>query len=348
MSSKHKRNSKSNEFYYEEVIPSKPTRLGTDNKSSKSFLSRMFAPKRSRTLSKHDLGVTHGRSEADVLNKLKVINAASQSSSVSLQQTQSLHISQSSSTDIDNNPSSPLLSQLKVSLTYGSQDALETAPKEAFIEAINQARAAIVDGRIIFENDANTNSAILFSTLLESAGDILKGSAKYQEAADYLSEAVRARKRYNCPKVDTAYVLNDLGLIQCELGQYAEAKNSFKESFDILSEIHGDAHPDIAASLGNLGVALRGTKEFTASLTAHEKANKMMERICGKDHEFTLQQKALLGISLTYAGDAQQGKRVLRLLLTQLQQLQVYAENHPWLLYVQSEYDIANSIATSA
>jgi tetratricopeptide (TPR) repeat protein len=335
------RKSASNHFEYDAVLPSKPSQHET---SDGSMLSRLFKKKkkRERTLSNHDVT----RSETDALRRLQnsqmqlkqnepQLNAPSESLSEASQSMDSSSI----------DPNEPILKKQIKSLSYEEMDTFGVCSPEQFMESVKETRQMIQAGRYIYENMNNEIGGNNFIILLEATADIMKSIGNNEEAIELLLEAVKVCRKYilmsSQSKLKLASLLNDLGLVYGEANKFNEAQNAFSEGFELLRDVYGDVHPDVAACLGNTGISYRGSKEYSMALSMHEKAIKMMERLCGKDHEYTMHQQLLLGITLIAAGDNQQGSRILRLLQNQVSQTNPLPDNHPWNKLLNFEYNKA-------
>ena len=313
-----------------DVLPSKPSKFGDKNEGG--LLSRIFKKKKSRTLSKHDLS----RSENEVKKKIQIANEKEASRQKALEVTASAEVV----------PDGPLLKKLCNSIDCGLEEPLPTRPKEDFDKSIIEMRASLADGRKIYTDDLSAAAADRFSLQLSSAADILKAVGKADEGIECLLESIQLCRRHPTLKENLALYLNDLGLLYCSVGYFREAKKSLFEAHAIMRDINGDIHPDVAACGGNLGIAYSGCKENSFSSDVMANSIRAMESIYGKDHEFTLQQRALLGTSLITAGDSGEAKKELRSVIAKLKQLPNYSEGHPFLAFLQGEFQRALSVSS--
>jgi CHAT domain-containing protein len=69
-----------------------------------------------------------------------------------------------------------------------------------------------------------------------------------------------------------AYSLNNLGMVQSELREYAAAKQSHEQALVIFRKSLSPDHPDIAHSLNNLGIVQSDLREYAAAKQSHEQA----------------------------------------------------------------------------
>lgn len=310
------------------LLPSKPSKLDKEG----GFFSRVFKRKKSRTLSKHDVT----RSETEVKKKMQTV-----SNTVLKKRTAYPKAEHQGAYD----PGAPLLSDLAKSLDCDLREPLQTRSREDFSEALVQMREALSDSRRNYIDDMNQLSAKFFASQLTAAGDILKANGKADEGLEYLLEATQVCRKFPGLKDELAGILNDIGLLYCDLCDFKGAKNCLLESRAILLDVYGDVYPDVATSAGNLGIAYSGCKENSASSDMIGNAIKAMEAIYGKDHEYTLQQRGLLGTSLITAGDASEAKKELRAVTTRMKQLSIYPQGHPFLEYLEKEYQVAQQLA---
>lgn len=315
----------------EEVLPSKPSKLEQEG----GFLSRIFKKKKSRTLSKHN--VTSSRGETVVKQKIQAANTE-------LEKRKTLPKEEPAKTL---EPGAPLLTNLAKSLNCGLSEPLPTRSREDFSRSLVQMREALADNRKNYLDDMNQTSAGGFVTHLAASGDVLKANGKADEGLEYFLEAIQICRKYPSLKENLAGILNDVGLLHCDLQNYKEAKKSLLESHAILLDVHGDVYPDVAVSAGNLGIAYCGCKENSASSDMIGNAIKAMEAIYGKDHEYTLQQRGLLGASLLTAGDASEARKELRAVTARMRHLSIYSDGHPFLRYLELELQLAQQVASN-
>ena len=66
--------------------------------------------------------------------------------------------------------------------------------------------------------------------------------------------------------------LNNLGIVQDELREYAAAKQSHEQALAIRRKALPQDHPDIASSLNYLGAVQHELREYAAAKQSHEQA----------------------------------------------------------------------------
>lgn len=313
-----------------DVLPSQPSRL----EKEKGLFSRIFKKKKSRTLSRHDVT----RTESEVKMKIQTANEGLEKPKVVVSKTKAPVVHQRAD--------APLLLMLAKSLNCGLREPVPALPREEFSKSLDQMREAVADARKIYLEELDSLTAGTLVTLLTASGDILKACGKTEEGLEYLLEAVQISRKFPILKENLAGILNDVGLLYYDIKEFREAKKSLMESHALLLDLNGDVHPDVAVSAGNLGIAYSGCKENSASSDMIGNAIKAMEAIYGKDHEYTLQQRGLLGASLITAGDSSEARKELRAVISRLNQLSIYPEEHPFLLYLEQEYQTAQETSS--
>ena len=82
----------------------------------------------------------------------------------------------------------------------------------------------------------------------------------------------------------TAIGLNNLGVVQWELREYAAAKKSSRGGAGHPPQALPKDHPDIAESLNNLGLVQRDLREYAAARKSYEEALAIRRRALPKDH----------------------------------------------------------------
>ena len=239
------------------------------------------------------------------------------------------------------NPHAPLLRFIKDKITVPSEPkpVVVSSKSDVFAKAVILGLEAVSAARdMLSEDQSNEGLGLKLIAELEAMADIYKSFGDFHYALALIQEAIALRRERDLgSKFDLAISLNDLGLINCEIERFAVAYDLFEEAFYIIEEHNGGPCADSAACLGNAGVALRGSKSFSSAITAHDKAVTLMKDAAGENHFYSLQQKAMLALSLFPAGDVLLSTRMLREVISTLEGPQY--ENHPYLKYLKFEYD---------
>jgi CHAT domain-containing protein len=125
---------------------------------------------------------------------------------------------------------------------------------------------------------------------LNRRGLELFNSGRYREAQDPWGQALELfQKLY--PKAthpnghrDLATSLNDLGIVQYSLGDYAAAQKSHEEALAIRRKVLFKDHPDIAVSLNNLGNVQADLRDYEGARKSYEEALAITRKALPKDH----------------------------------------------------------------
>eukprot|EP01041_Mallomonas_annulata_P002528 gene2528-4917_t len=166
-----------------------------------------------------------------------------------------------------------------------------------------------------------------------ATADLYKGLGMPEECEKLLLEVIESqRKLFGSNYSDLHANMNDLGLLFMAMHKYAEAQALFEDVVTLVCTSQGAEHPDAAAALGNLAVALRKQSNFDASLTVHERAVFILNAAYGFDYPDTAYQRALMGITYISMGATQKGKRLIKEAYINFSEMHEYSSYHPWVL----------------
>jgi tetratricopeptide (TPR) repeat protein len=87
--------------------------------------------------------------------------------------------------------------------------------------------------------------------------------------------------------LETAYLLNQMGLYLAARAQFAEAKPYFERALAINEQVLGPQHPNTAACLNSLGTLLRAQGDLAGAKPYYERALAMREQMLGPQHPDT-------------------------------------------------------------
>ena len=93
-----------------------------------------------------------------------------------------------------------------------------------------------------------------------------------------------------------AYSLNNLGVVQSALREYAAAKQSHEQALAIRRKSLPPDHPDIATSLNNLGAVQRELREYAAAKQSYQEALAIFRKSLPPDHPHIAQNLNNLGV----------------------------------------------------
>lgn len=121
--------------------------------------------------------------------------------------------------------------------------------------------------------------------LLNHQGSISNNLGKYQEAIEYLEQALKIRKEtYDDKHPDVAQSLSDLGFSWGYLGEYHKEMKFNEQALEIRKAAYGDKHSDVALSLNNLGSTWDKLGKHHKALKLYEQALEINKEIYGGRH----------------------------------------------------------------
>jgi serine/threonine-protein kinase len=81
-----------------------------------------------------------------------------------------------------------------------------------------------------------------------------------------------------------ATMMNVMGDVYRSLGLYEEARPLLQTSLKLRRQLHGPAHPDVAASLNNVAMVLEAQGEYEAAEQMHREALALRRKLSGDEH----------------------------------------------------------------
>ncbi len=78
--------------------------------------------------------------------------------------------------------------------------------------------------------------------------------------------------------------LNNLAILYCEMGRYAEAEPLYRRSLEITEKQLGRDHPDVAGSLNNLAILYREMGRYAEAEPLYRRSLEITEKRLGRDH----------------------------------------------------------------
>jgi eukaryotic-like serine/threonine-protein kinase len=121
------------------------------------------------------------------------------------------------------------------------------------------------------ESGIRRDGAADLAGVLVRLGDLLEKAGRREEARTYLEEAVALAEAADAPLV-LADGLNDLGLVQYGIGEYAAAEDSHRAALALRREHLGDRHERTGASLQNLALVLSAVDRGEEAEAAYREA----------------------------------------------------------------------------
>ncbi|MGF1474844.1 MAG: tetratricopeptide repeat protein, partial [Geminicoccaceae bacterium] len=90
-----------------------------------------------------------------------------------------------------------------------------------------------------------------------------------------------------------------------DAARYGLCLNLWQSAYEAAETVHGRDHPEVARTLGNLGVVLEALGDYQAARDAQKRALKIFEKAYGPDHPEVAITLGSLGIVLQQLGDYQ-------------------------------------------
>ena len=107
--------------------------------------------------------------------------------------------------------------------------------------------------------------------------------SRYEEGEERFRTAL-AIYRHRRDRQGIAATLSELGLVLQMSGQYAEAESSYRQSLDVLDDLHEEATGDHADVLNSLGQLLMWRNRLDEAETPMRRALAIQQRVRGPDH----------------------------------------------------------------
>ena len=108
---------------------------------------------------------------------------------------------------------------------------------------------------------------------------------KYQEAIPIAKRAVKVAKGLRGPEdPETAYALNNLGILFKSIGDYAQAEPLYQEALRIRKKVLGPEHPDTATSLNNLASLYQDMGDYGQAEPLYQEALRIRQKVLGPEH----------------------------------------------------------------
>jgi tetratricopeptide (TPR) repeat protein/tRNA A-37 threonylcarbamoyl transferase component Bud32 len=160
--------------------------------------------------------------------------------------------------------------------------------------------------RALTEAQAGTRKA-------EQVTDFMLGLFEAAEGGQSLRDTVtahallsrgleRARSLTGQPELK-AQMLDVIGRIHTQLGEYDQAKPLLEEALGIRRSLYGDVHPDVATSVEALADASASRRDNAETVRLRREALALRRTISGDDDPKTLDALYALGLALHRAGD---------------------------------------------
>jgi tetratricopeptide (TPR) repeat protein len=287
-----------------------------------------------------------GRSQEAVLKKMQAQSQSTNSSTSHPPINQNTPHSSPKATPGD--PNAPLLTPLKKSLSFGSQNNWTIGDQKVFDKSVDQCLEMIRDEAGMYETGEAGRDGSLLAAILANTADIFKALGSFEEAKQLLLEAVIIRRKLSTGSSKSAYdlasCLNDYGVLLLDMSLCQEAIECFQEAGEMFSQFaKGALNEGTAATFGNEAVARRYLRDFSAATSAHEKSMELFAETSGRNSESFLNQKSQLAVTLGAAGDSQMAKKVLTEVLSVADKQ--YPDDYPLVLKL--HYELSHIILSN-
>ena len=140
---------------------------------------------------------------------------------------------------------------------------------------------------------------------LHALAEILRERGALSRAEETYGKALTAyRKLHGDRHPKVADVLDDLGLLNLDLGHNHVAVSRFEEALILRRQIYVGDHPEVAETLHNLASALRNVDRRDEAAELALESLRMRREIFGEDHPRVALSTNLLGLLATDRGEA--------------------------------------------
>ena len=170
----------------------------------------------------------------------------------------------------------------------------------------------------------------------------LQAAACYQNKAtlvqlerrDYAAAEELARKALEIHRgaieaetMDTASMVNNLGVLILLQGRFEEALPVLQEAADLSRRVGGDRHPELARALENLGNVYYRQREFDRTLELLDEVMTMRREVLGEDSPDVARTRNNLGMVYNAAGRPDEAEAFLRGAVAGMER--AYGSDHP-------------------
>ena len=160
---------------------------------------------------------------------------------------------------------------------------------EAYEEAIRIAK------KTDYSPEESANIMFGYAYLLSTFNKMHESLMHYQEALEIRRKLAEKNKEAFLP--DVAMTLNNIGLLQDNLGRYEEAEESYKEAWGIfrkLAEKNKEAYlPYVAGTLNNIGMLQSNLGRYEEAEVSYKEALEIRRKLAEKNKEAYLPNVAM-------------------------------------------------------
>lgn len=103
-----------------------------------------------------------------------------------------------------------------------------------------------------------------------------------------------------------ADILNNMGTVNCDLGQLDEAERNYLDCLAYYKKIHGEKHTSVGDAYNNLGIVKRKKGEYEKAIKCYEAAYHIKEQVFGENNLGVALILGNLGMAYRKLGDLDQ------------------------------------------
>ncbi len=122
------------------------------------------------------------------------------------------------------------------------------------------------------------------ATNLLGIADALGAKGDYDGAESVLKDVIARRRSAGGSPDQLAAPLNNLAIIKCAKGAYAECAELHTEALDYMRVIHGDEHPKTCTIMNNLAQAYNNLAEYDKSVSLMQDVLRIRRKIYEPNH----------------------------------------------------------------
>ncbi|HWN10510.1 MAG TPA: CHAT domain-containing tetratricopeptide repeat protein [Pyrinomonadaceae bacterium] len=180
--------------------------------------------------------------------------------------------------------------------------------KAIFRGAAGRYEVRVKEIRAATESDRSLHEAQRLST--ESSK--LRVSGKFDEALTLAARALEVGEKAAAEPSYIAFLLNELGLLQTDKGEYAKAEASYQRAHAINEKTLGPEHPQTALSLKGLATVYTYKDDFGKARPLFQQAVEITEKSVGAEHPKVAAGLSNRGTFHSKVGDLMQAERDLQ------------------------------------
>ena len=129
-----------------------------------------------------------------------------------------------------------------------------------------------------------TDTSLRYAVSLRYIGNSHETLGNTDSTIYYWTKSVELFEKHH-PKIpDYISIINNLGILYSELGDYKVAEPYFKQALEIRKKTLGDEHPDVASSLNNLGVLCSNIGDYQSAESFYKQSLAIKKKAFGEKH----------------------------------------------------------------